>query len=480
VLIEPSMNWPDEIFQATEQAHRLVYGTGLVPWEFQLHVRSWLLPGAIAGLMEAARLFGDGPDVYLPVIAGTFALLGTAPVICCFLWCKRLFGLTGAVVGSVVVATMPDLVYFGARTLTEVVAGNILIIAIYLLDSAPQGLSRRQAFIGGALLGLVCVLRIQIAPAASLIGLFTLFRHQRPIRAHLIGGGMFVFGCAALFDTLTLGAPLASLWRTVLYNIGYGVSSTFGVSPWYYYFHLELYIWHVALAALAFLAMRGARHVPQFLWAALVILAAHSAIAHKEIRFIYPAMLLISVVAGIGMADVLTRGLARLRMAGRSGTAIEAGCAALLSLCWLSVSLYVWTGPGMTLLRSLNSDALAASSFVEHGPAPCGIGMMMNKTTYSWERSGGYTFIHRSAPIYWFRDEAALADNVAAFDTLIYPVTLPQGHGFTPVRCFGEVCVARREGICRPAPEMPLELPHVIRDLASHRAIETAALPAAP
>ncbi len=31
VLFEPSLNWGDEIFQATEQAHRVVYGTGLVP-----------------------------------------------------------------------------------------------------------------------------------------------------------------------------------------------------------------------------------------------------------------------------------------------------------------------------------------------------------------------------------------------------------------------------------------------------------------
>jgi hypothetical protein len=59
VIFVPSQAWPDEIFQATEQAHRLVYGTGLVPWEFQLGIRSWLLPGIIAGLMKAARLAGD-------------------------------------------------------------------------------------------------------------------------------------------------------------------------------------------------------------------------------------------------------------------------------------------------------------------------------------------------------------------------------------------------------------------------------------
>ena len=49
LLALPSMNWGDEIFQATEQAHRLVYGTGLVPWEFQVGIRSWILPGVHRG-----------------------------------------------------------------------------------------------------------------------------------------------------------------------------------------------------------------------------------------------------------------------------------------------------------------------------------------------------------------------------------------------------------------------------------------------
>src|SRR5689334_24708516 len=86
ILFVPSLNYPDEIFQITEQAHRLVYGTGLVPWEFQLGIRSWILPGVVASLMEVARLVGDGPDYYLPLIAVFFVTLATVPIICSFLW----------------------------------------------------------------------------------------------------------------------------------------------------------------------------------------------------------------------------------------------------------------------------------------------------------------------------------------------------------------------------------------------------------
>ena len=35
---------PDEAFQYLEQAHRLVFDYGLVPWEFRYFIRSWLIP----------------------------------------------------------------------------------------------------------------------------------------------------------------------------------------------------------------------------------------------------------------------------------------------------------------------------------------------------------------------------------------------------------------------------------------------------
>src|SRR5438270_12113176 len=134
ILVEPSINWWDEVFQATEQAHRLLFGYGIVPWEFQLGMRSWLLPGTIAALMELSRIVGDGPASYLPLTVVVFALLATAPVICCFLWARRWYGPLPALAGAAAVAVAPELVYFGARALTEVAAAHILVIGYWLLD----------------------------------------------------------------------------------------------------------------------------------------------------------------------------------------------------------------------------------------------------------------------------------------------------------------------------------------------------------
>jgi len=132
VFVFPSIHYPDEIFQAVEQAHRLVYGTGLVPWEFVYGTRSWLLPSTIAWLMEFARIFGDGPDFYMPVIGIAFAALSASSALCAFLWGRRFYGLPGGIVAGAFAALWIDLVYFAPHPLSEVAAAHVLVIGAYL------------------------------------------------------------------------------------------------------------------------------------------------------------------------------------------------------------------------------------------------------------------------------------------------------------------------------------------------------------
>ena len=73
VFVFPGINHPDEVFQTVEQAHRLVFGTGLVPWEFVYGTRSWVLPGTLAGLMMLASQFCAGPSCYMPIIGSVLA-----------------------------------------------------------------------------------------------------------------------------------------------------------------------------------------------------------------------------------------------------------------------------------------------------------------------------------------------------------------------------------------------------------------------
>jgi phosphatidylinositol glycan class B len=458
ILVEPSAVWPDEIFQTTEPAHRLVFGSGLVPWEFQLGARSWLLPGVIAGVMELSRLAGDGPAYYLPLIAVAFAALAAAPVICSFLWCRPRFGASGALLAATVVAVAPELVYFGARTLSETVAGHLLVVALYVLEPGHRVTSHRRLVLGGSLVGLVLVTRAQLVPAVLVAAQWTNWQADRErLVAMLVGAGTILLA-AGFLDALTLGYPLASIWRYILYNVYYGVSSTFGVEPWTYYLLGEFGVWGGASATLLLLAFLGAWRMPLLLVLALVILAVHSGIAHKEYRFIYPAILLVSVLAGIGLAQMASWGRDWLIERGMSENLAALASAALALAWWGGASFQVWNGTTLTALRRNMHDNLVAASFVAHRPAPCGIGLY-GLAGIDWKDYGGYTYFHRPAPMYWPEDEAGLIATGAGFDTLLYTRPPPPSLGFTTLRCIGEVCVAHRPGGCWSIPVSPLPMP---------------------
>jgi hypothetical protein len=451
ILVTPSLNWADEIFQTTEQAHRLVYGTGLVPWEFQLGIRSWILPGFVAGLMEAARLLGDGPDYYIPTIALTLSALAAAPVICTFLWCERRFGLAGAVIGAIVVATAPEVVYFADRVLSETISAHVLIIAVYLLFSGDRAPSRERLAFGGALLGLAFALRPHLAPALAVIALWPATAPLRQRLPAIIGGGAATLLFAAILDTATLGSPLASIWRYTYYNLFYGVSTTYGIEPWWFYGIAELVVWGLAIAPLLVAIWVGARAMPVLFAAAVAYLAVHSGLAHKEYRFLYPAILLMTVLAAIGLAQLATVAATWLRAKGLQPSFARTSSLIAALVFWCTLALQVWDGEALGQLRQRGHGSLLAASFIRHAADACGLGLY-GYDGDDWGIYGGYTYLHRPLPIYWPKDGDAFAERAAAFNFLIATQPPPRPLGFTRVQCFAEFCVWQRPGSCTPAP----------------------------
>src|SRR5260370_9846149 len=69
--------WPDEIYQSLEPAHRLVFGYGLIAWEFVQGARSWALPVVVAAILKASPLFGGAEQrAYLIVDRLFFSAVG--------------------------------------------------------------------------------------------------------------------------------------------------------------------------------------------------------------------------------------------------------------------------------------------------------------------------------------------------------------------------------------------------------------------
>src|SRR5205823_1043790 len=198
---------------------------------------------------------------------------------------------------------------------------------------------------------------------------------------------------------VTLGYPLASVWRNILYNLVYGVSAEFGIEPWHFLILGELGIWAASSPFLLLLAAFGARRFPALLIPVIAVFAVHSAIAHKEYRFVYPAVLLLMVLAGFGLAQLTERAIEWLSSRGAQARQAAAVSAAVLLCCWTVAAYGVWTGPAIATLRQLDHDNLSATQFVADLPAFCGIGLYgLDGNDWAWY--GGYSYLHRPVAMY--------------------------------------------------------------------------------
>jgi len=457
VFVFPGINHPDEVFQTVEQAHRLVFGTGLVPWEFVYGTRSWVLPGALAGLMIFASAFGDGPDYYMPMIGVALAAFGAVSALCAFLWGRRFFGTAGGVIAGTLTAVWIDAVYFGPRTLSDAVAAHILVIALYASTPDRRMLvTRRRAMAAGALLILAGSLRVQLMPAIGVIGLWQLLTAFRRRWLAFIGSGLSIGLLYGAVDALTWNYPFEALWRNVAANLYYDVQTLYGVMPWHWYLRTLLEYWGGLGAVMLPLCLIGAVRLPQPFVAALLIAATYSIFGHKEFRFVYPAILLAIIVSGVGLAQLVSLIVDDLYNKGwtRHRASVAACGTALGAMVLAQFSLAVGSKPYHDLWTS-GRDMLIAGRYVARLKSVCGIGVLDD----IWFVTAGYASFHHAVPLYWATPEAPLDPDSATFNTVVYDYGKPVGAGYITRACFGGSCVAQRQGDCSPVPMTDMSHP---------------------
>jgi GPI mannosyltransferase 3 len=463
----PNINWPDEIFQVMEPAHRLVFGGGVVSWEWVLGVRSWLLPGFFAGLMELGRLFGSGPlAVNLPVEIFMVAA-GCAPVACAYGWGRRFHGRLGGFVAAGVAAFWVELVYMSCHTLDDVISADTLVVALYLgLPGSGLPLSRRRLWATGAMLGLTFALRFQLGPALAVAAFFIGgWRKSFENWLALIAGACIPILAMGTLDWATLGMPFQSIFLNVWVNTVLGVSSEAGRQPVYTFLVLPLTVWGpVGFVAVIGAAILGARRLPLLAYVAVTILAVHSAIPHKEYRFIYPAIPLVIVLAGLGTWEA-ARYLRRVLPA--PPPVLGAGC--LIFWCGLSYAIAV--SPIFSVPWTRERAQIEAFRYVSARPDACGLGLL----DLHWPVTPGMTWLPPRTPLVQMSSAAPLKGQ-GAVNYII--ATVPQGDpggSFHRLRCYyGDrerngyahiaICLWHRAGGCdaKAAPPMPINWPGVL------------------
>jgi phosphatidylinositol glycan class B len=137
----------------------------------------------------------------------------------------------------------------------------------------------------------------------GLWAVLTVFRRQ-PLA--FLGSGLLIGLLYGAIDGVTWSYPFEALWRNIIANLYYHVAAGFGILPWYWYPATILKYWTGLAPLMLALCLIGMRRLPQLFVAAALIVVTYSLIGHKELRFIYPAILLAVIVSGIGLAQFVS------------------------------------------------------------------------------------------------------------------------------------------------------------------------------
>ena len=431
----PSIYWPDEIFQTQEAGHRLAYGYGVVPWEYRLGLRSWVLPAFIAVIMKFTSWIGSGSSGYLLGIALCFSLLSLAVAWFAFVWCRDYLGVEYAFLAAFMTATWFELVHFGPRALNEFVAGNILLPTVYLgsLKSEQQPESKWRLFAVGLLLGLVVCLRIQFGPAVLLTGLWIMSRDWKGRFAPVSLGIILMVLIFGAVDALTWSWPFYSYYAFFTENILHHRAAGFGVLPWYYF--ISALFFHTG--PLLIFAVLAVRRSPILGWIALAVLFPHLLIGHKEFRFIYPVLPIVLILAAIGIIDFLR--FLNQKMALRMTSAVRILIAAgFVTACSLTLASQF---PRWDKARG----PLQAFSRLSNDQQACGVALV----TVPWANTGGYTYLHRHIPIFVFGNFTDAQSVSRSFNRIVAPeASVMPLQGFSLTNCQNGECVYQRGGDC--------------------------------
>ncbi len=446
---------PDEVFQYTEQAHRLVFGEGLVPWEYRAGIRSWLFPGLLAGVLQAARLIGDGPAVQNAAVAIFLALLCLPSVACCMLWGRQAAGTAGGVAAGVLAACWSDMVLMSIHPLLDGVGTDFLIPGVFLLQRAAATQRRSSFCAAGAVLGLALVFRLQLAPAIgwALLRLCGVRRLTRG--AWAISGLLVPVLLSGVLDWITLGSPFQSVFRYASLNL-HGVADFYGISPWYTYLIVLPFEIGWVFPPMAVCLALGAKRLGLLAELAFIILVTFSCVPHKEARFLFPMFPFLMALAGAGSAQIATR-LSR-RIGVTRAAAILGG--AWMMICGFNAP-FAWSAGlwlrGQAVVREMHR--------VSDDPGACGLAIIPPGI---WYMTGGRSHLRPGLPL--------LGPNLpvpphamTGFDyAMAFETTGLAAYGMTLVECRQagmlerpgmRMCLWRNPGRCKGAQPPALAAP---------------------
>ena len=302
-LGSPSIFFPDEIFQTLEPAHRLVFGYGVISWEWRLGIRSWVLPAFLAGAMRATAWMGSG-STGLPAgnddrSGADFAHHGLVRL--CLGQARQRNGCRGRRRSRLLVLTSGWFTSPPRRSLKWLPRTSCCPASTSASTAQSLG-ERKRLFLAGLFCALAACLRIQLLPGGCLrdavLLLSALARDGRPQSPP---EQPCRCSCSARRTGSRGPIPGSRSSATTRPTSSSGPGKLFWIEPWYWY----LLVLVVLIGPAILLLFHGARRSPFLAIFCAIVVASHSVIPHKEIRFIYPILAPAIALAAMGAVDLL-------------------------------------------------------------------------------------------------------------------------------------------------------------------------------
>ena len=400
-LVSEQVHQADEIFQYLEQAHRLVFGYGYIPWEYRFGIRSWILPGALSPLLQLFKFLQiDDPNLYIPGIKIFFCFASISLIYSAYIIGKNLVSEQAGRIASILTCVWYELIYFSSKPTPEVLATYLLMIVLAI---ATTRTSPRNPLLFGFICAFSGLLRLQYLPAIAIITIFGCLGYKK--REILkIGGSIFLTVIVAGYvDYLTWGSFFASYSNSYLFNAVYKVSSLFGKQPPLYLLG-TLAICSVGIFPIvACLSLKKVRQVWLLWLIAASIIVSHSLILHKEHRFVFAAIPIFLILAAVVISDAISQYLSR--------SSVNQVLTWLLSFFIITTSVCssflvfpresIYIHPRFSKQNSSiihQQPILKAYLLLSKEPD---LFAVLNTFSSWWSKTGGYYYLHRDVPIYF-------------------------------------------------------------------------------
>jgi GPI mannosyltransferase 3 len=385
---------PDEAMQYLEQAHRLVFGAGMVPWDYEYGVRSWVPALSIALPLEVVRVTGfDTPAVYQAAVKAMLCLASLAIPYSAYRLASALVSARAGWLALLFTSFWYELVSYGHRSTIDAMTAYPAFAALALACAEP----RRRVTIGcGLLAGLTFVMRFHLTPVLGVIGLVALLRWRARAWPAVVAALVMVVAGGAL-DAYTWNVWFSSITNTLQIHSGQGVASIFGTQPVYWY------LWSIlvltgGLVILGLFGLVVSRHT---LWPLLAVGAAvlitFSLVGHKETRFVF----LLTPIWLVGLAALAAhpeRAIAALR-SGQAGRGVSFAFVALFAVISAGGLLYRLPYEN-TLIRRHIARVPVREAYRALAQRNDVVAVLDASGDSGWYRPPYYD-LHHDVPVYW-------------------------------------------------------------------------------